>query len=305
VIGSKIVCHEKKDSDGSIYQHKYFVAKGYSQVPGQDFKATFSAIAKYPTFCALLALTACENYELHQIVGAYLQGDLYEGIYMLQLDGLKVKGKEGWSLRLRKLLYGLKQAGRQWKKKLDDTMAHLQFTSNVDECPYIYQGNGEVAILVLAYVDDAALVSRETKHIEWFKKSIGTYFPIKDLGKLHHILGVQVTCNCDTCTITLNQTAYIRSFITHFGIQNSAPVSTPLATNCQLTHDQSPTTPEEHAEYKKYANSFLYLEGIGAGIYATQTRPDIQHAMSTPAQFGVNPGKPHLDTSVHFITSIA
>lgn len=103
-------------------------------------------------------------------------------------------------------------------------------------------------ILVLVHVDNAVLVSRETKHIEWFKKSIRTYFPIKDLGELHYILGVQVTYNCDTHAITLNQTAYIRSFITHFGMQNSAPVSTPLATNCRLTVSHTINHPEEHAK---------------------------------------------------------
>jgi hypothetical protein len=116
VIGSKIVCHEKKDGNGSIYQCKCcIVAKEYSQVPGQDFEAMFSAIAMYTTFCALVVLTAHENYKLHQIdvVGTYLQGDLDEEIYMLLPDGLQVKGKKGWSLRLRKPLYSLKQAGRR------------------------------------------------------------------------------------------------------------------------------------------------------------------------------------------------
>ena len=62
-----------------------------------------------------------------------------------------------------------------------------------------------------------------------------------------------------------------------------------------LTHDQSPSTPEEHTEYKKSANGFSYLEGIGAVLYVTQTRPDIQHAISILAQFGANPGKAHLE----------
>jgi hypothetical protein len=119
-IRSKTVCHEKRDGEGTVYQRKCrIVAKGYSQIPGQGFEATHSAVAKYPTLHALLSIATHENMELHQIdvVGAYLQGDLDEEIYMSPPDGLKVKGKEGWSLRLRKPLYGLKQAGRQWKKK--------------------------------------------------------------------------------------------------------------------------------------------------------------------------------------------
>jgi hypothetical protein len=56
--------------------------------------------------------------ELHQIdvVGAYLKGDLDKDIYMSPPDRLKVKEKEGWSLRLRKPLYGLKQVGRHGRK---------------------------------------------------------------------------------------------------------------------------------------------------------------------------------------------
>jgi len=54
------------------------------------------------------------NLELHQvdIVGAYLQGDLDEEIYMKVPDELAEKygsGQKFW--RLRKALYSLKQAG--------------------------------------------------------------------------------------------------------------------------------------------------------------------------------------------------
>jgi hypothetical protein len=193
-IGSKLVCHEKTDGEGTMYQRKvHLVTKGFSQIPGQDYHNTHSTVAKYPTLRTLLALTAREDMELHQIdvVGAYLQGDLNEEIYMTPPDGLKIKGKTDWVLRLKKSLYGLKQAGRQWKKKLDDTMAHLKFTkSAADECLYVLHEKGKVVLLVLIYVDDAATASKDIRQIEWFKHSLQDFFPIKDLGELRHILGI-------------------------------------------------------------------------------------------------------------------
>jgi hypothetical protein len=100
-------------------------------------------------------------------------------------DGLKIKGKTNWILRLNKPLYGLKQVGRQWKKKLDDTMAHLKFTkSAADECLYVLREKSEVVLLVLIYVDDAAAASKDIRWIQWFKNSLGSFFPIKDLGEL-------------------------------------------------------------------------------------------------------------------------
>jgi hypothetical protein len=227
-IGSKLVCHEKTDGEGNVYQRKVcLVAKGFSQIPGQDYHDTHSAVAKYPTLCTLLALTAREDMELHQInvVGAYLQGDLDKEIYMTPPDSLKIKGKTDWILQLKKPLYGLKQAGRQWKKKLDDTMAHLKFTkSAADECLYVLREKSEVVLLVLIYVDDAAAASKDISRIQWFKSSLGSFFPIKDLGELRYILGIQVTHNCQTRTITLNQMAYIRNLLICFGMQDSAPV---------------------------------------------------------------------------------
>jgi hypothetical protein len=84
-------------------------------------------------------------------------------------------------------------------------------------------------------------------------------------------------------------------------MQNSAHVSTPLAVTARLSHDQCPHTPKEHAEYEKCANGFSYLEGIGAGLYATQTHPDIQHAMGILAKFRANPGKAHLEVFKHLL----
>jgi hypothetical protein len=131
--------------------------------------------------------------ELHQIdvVGAYLQGNLDKEIYMTPPDGLKIKGKMDWILQLKKPLYRLKQVGRQWKKQLDNTMAHLKFTkSAADECLHVLHEKSEVVLLVLIYVDDAAAASKDIHRIQWFKSSLRSFFSMKDLGELQYILRI-------------------------------------------------------------------------------------------------------------------
>ena len=102
--------------------------KGFSQVYGQDFTKTFSSIAKFTTLQTLLSVVACKDCELHQVdvVATYLCGDLEEELYMEIPKGVIVKGQSGGYWRLREPLYGLKQAGQQWKTKLDEVMLALK-----------------------------------------------------------------------------------------------------------------------------------------------------------------------------------
>ena len=59
-----------------------------------------------------------------------------------------------------RLLYSLKQAGRQWKLKLDRAMKKLRFTSSsADECLYTKQTRGRVDVLVLVYMDNMAIAA--------------------------------------------------------------------------------------------------------------------------------------------------
>ena len=69
----------------------------------------FSPVVKMTTLRTVLALVAHENMALVQMdmKTAFLHGDLHE-IYMQQLEGFAIKGKEDLVCKLKKSLYGLK-----------------------------------------------------------------------------------------------------------------------------------------------------------------------------------------------------
>ena len=62
-----------------------------------------------------MALVAHYDLELHRIdvKTSFLNGDLDENVYMAQSKCFVVKGKEHMRCRLKKSIYGLKQASRQ------------------------------------------------------------------------------------------------------------------------------------------------------------------------------------------------
>ena len=61
-----------------------------------------------------MALVAHYDLELHQmdVKTTFLNRDLYGSVYMAQPKGFVMEGKERIGCRLRKSIYGLKQASR-------------------------------------------------------------------------------------------------------------------------------------------------------------------------------------------------
>ena len=81
-------------------------------------------------------------------------------------------------------------------------MMRLGFASSTaDDCLYIKKEKGAVKVLVLVYIDDMAVVATDVCDVKWFKMELGKDFQITDLGKLKHILGIHIWCNCMACTI--------------------------------------------------------------------------------------------------------
>ena len=112
--------------------------------------------------------------------------------------------------------------------------------------------------------------------------------------KLRWILGIKVTRDYRTRTISLSQESYINSLVKRFGLQRATTVTTPLALGALLTKDQCPRTPEE---LREVANN-NYRELLGSLQYAAlTTRPDTSFAISKLSQFLTNPGRAHIEVA--------
>jgi hypothetical protein len=103
-----------------------------------------------------------------------------------------VKEKERMGCRLKKSIYGLKQASKQWYLNFDRTIRKFEFKENVEN-NYIYTKfkNGKFIFLIL-YADDILLASSDVNLLLETKKFLCFNFDMKDLGEASFVLGIEI-----------------------------------------------------------------------------------------------------------------
>ena len=191
------------------------MAKGFTQREGIDYNETFSTVLCKDSFRIIMALVAHYDLELYQmdVKTAFLNGDLYENVYMAQPKGFVVKGKEHMGCRLKKSIYGLKQASRQWYLKFDETIRKFGFKENEeDNCIYAKFRNGKFIFLIL-YVDDILLASSDVGLLLETKKFLSSNFDMKDLGETSFVLGIEIHRDRTKGVLGLSQKAYLEKVL--------------------------------------------------------------------------------------------
>jgi len=114
---------------------------------------------------------------------------------------------------------------------------------------------------------------------------------MKDLGQAQFVLGIAVQRDRTLKTITISQSAYVRSILSRFRQDNSKPAFTPLDAGARLSKADSPI--EGSVEHLAMAN-VPYLQAVGAIMFLMlATRPDLAFAITKLAQFSRNPGLKH------------
>ena len=282
-IDNKWVFKVKSKEDGTVDKFKArLVVKGFSQRPGVDYDETFSPVAHLSSVRLIFALAASHRLKLRQldVIGAFLQADLHQEIYMKQPEGFPNDNTE-LVCRLKKSLYGLKQAGLEWNSTVNkficDTLSFSRLSS--DPCVYIRRRESSVIAMALS-TDDLLIAYNHESDLNEFLQIFSNRFPITDLGQPRHLLGMRVTVWSGG--ITLDQAAYIQDMLKRFNMLDCKEAITPIQPGLYLT-------PEEgHPE------NVPYRELVGAlNWIATCTRPDISTAVSMLSQFCQNPSTSH------------
>ena len=132
--------------------------------------------------------------KLHQvdITTAFLNGNLYEKIYMKQPKGFIKEREEHLMCKLKKSIYGLKQSPRCWNAALGAHLKQIGFVQSAsDPCLYYKDAEGDI-FYVGVYVDNIILAGSTDDQINEVKAALSQKFNIKDLGILHHFLGMTV-----------------------------------------------------------------------------------------------------------------
>ena len=91
----------------------------------------------------------------------FLNGNLEEEIYMMQLEGFIVKNQEDMICKLRRSIYELKQASRSWNIIFDQAIKSFGFEQNLDE-PCVYKRHQDkVVMFPVLYVDDILFIGND------------------------------------------------------------------------------------------------------------------------------------------------
>ncbi|CAI7801904.1 unnamed protein product [Closterium sp. NIES-53] len=259
-----------------VFKARY-VARGFSQHNGVDFFQTFAPTPKMTTLRVLLHVVAQRDYELHSL-------NLHKEIWMRRPPGFTSIFTPGTRWSLRRPVYGLRQAHREWHDTLCLTLSDLGFAQSTID-PSLFVRRGPTPFFVLVYVNDLILVTADRVALAKVKSELQKRYTCIDLGELRHYLGLQITRDRAARTITLTQSRIVQQVLQRFGLQHSTAHPTPLAVDHRLT-DPFPNKPFEP--------SGPYIELVGCLIYLiTCSRPELAFPLSVLALF-VATGRNHL-----------
>lgn len=202
-------------------------------------------------------------------------------MYVVQPPGYEIEGQEDKVYRLRKGLYGLKQASCTWYNRIDSYLLDNGFNKcDNDPTLYITESEGKILIVIL-YVDDLIFTGSDDFLITDFKQVMKSEFGMTNLGLLRYFLGIEVKQTENG--IFISQAKYVAKFLERFKTQNSKSAPTQTIIGLKLRKEDCSSN----------VNPTLYKSMICSLMYLTATRPDIMYAVSLVSRFMETPKETH------------
>ncbi|MBW0478672.1 hypothetical protein O181_018387 [Austropuccinia psidii MF-1] len=253
---------------------------------------TWASAGQNETFNAMLLLVVNFKYIPYQfdIETAFLHGEMDAVVYVKQVKGYEEKGKESWVWRLKKSLYGKKQAPCMWKSKLTSILNSLGLTSTrSDESLFI---NIERNLLHNVHVDDGFIISQLEEKIIEFSTKLNSILKLKFKKKPTQHLGY--TLKWSTDKILISQTDLITRLLQQFNMDECKSVKTPCNGNF-LNELESGISDQ-------VLDKTLLQQAIGSINYlAHHTQPDILFTVNQLSRYSTKPNQCHWNGLKHLL----
>jgi hypothetical protein len=281
ILRSKFVFDIKRGASGEFLRFKArMVAMGFSQIEGVDYQDTFASVMTVKTFRILLSIwnsNPTYQFEHWDVKTAFVNAPLKEVVYVHQVKGFERGETEGKILRLRKALYGTKQAANAWQQFLSGILKYTGGRTHLkDECMYIFEKDS-AWVYLCSHVDDLfVLCNAEGVQIRQnLLSELKKQMEIENKGTVSWALNMRIDRDAIAGVLKISQATYAEALIKEYNQFQSKGKDAP-ATPQDLSEQDLPSSPEE-----KSAVARLPFRSLIGRLWwiALMSRPDIHCAL--------------------------
>ena len=209
---------------------------------------------------------------------------------MKQTEGFSSSEHEHLVFKLKKSIYGLKQASHQWYLKFHEVITSFGFEENImDWCIYQKVNRSKICFLVL-YVDDILLATNDKGLLYEVKQFLSKNFDMKDMGEASYVIGIKIHRERSRGIFGFSQETYINKVLERFNMKNCSSSVAPILKGDRFNLNQCSKNDFE----REHMKNIPYASAVGSLMYAQVcTRPNIAFAVRVLGRYQSNPGLDH------------
>jgi hypothetical protein len=247
----------KRRPDGSLKAYKALLCVNCSrQIQGIDYTESFAPVVQRSTTRMVNTLAAMHNLKGKQIdfTQAFPQAKLKEDIYLRFPAGFEHKNDK-WALKLKRNLYGLVQASRNWFLKLSAVYERLGFKQSKSyPCLFLWKD-----MIIVLYTDECLLYARDTTDIDKFVKTLRDDYKLthNDPDPIDDFLGISFS-HQDNGEIHMIQTGLIDAITESAHIPKGRLKNTPTPATAILHADAEGLARQESWNYPSVIGQLNY-----------------------------------------------